>query len=237
MAIAQDLLSTQYLRYNTEYSSKITYFTEDYEVFKNTQDKKLKYYNDIIESSMGLLALKNGEGLFLENSDEKLNIHAWDDSFSFTENGDYCLPVNYEYTAEDREENVFSMLGSAVGLGFYSFTNDVEKLLYEHDDRDVWDDYCKYQEVVFGIGSQYCGWLDRMTASQALERLYKHLNAKTEVVYGDGSIDITTDADSYWMILKGKAKEISVTGGTAKEIGNRCWLIEVTGGTAEITLK
>ena len=37
------------------------------------------------------------------------------------------------------------------------------------------------------------------------------------------------------MILKGKAEEIEITGGTAEKIGDRCWLITVNSPHAVIT--
>lgn len=235
-AIAQDMLSAQYLRYYTGYGAHITYFSKDRDVFLTTEDKSLQYYTDNIDSSMGLLAYKDGDGLFLTNSSEKLKISPWKVGSAFTEDGKYCLPVDFEYTVDNEEEVTFSLLGSAVGLGYYTFTNDVDELL-DYDERDVWDEYCKNQEVVFGIGVQQCEWLERVTASQALERLYEHLNAKTDIKYEGDTVDITTDADDYWLIFKGRSSEIEITGGTAEEIGKGCWLIGVSGGHAVITCK
>ncbi len=233
MAIAQDLLSSQYLRYYTGYGAHITYFSDDYRELLNTEDKDLRYYTDNIESSMGLLALKENGELFLSSSSEKLLIIPWYLGCGFIEDGKYCLPIDFEYGVENQKEETFNLLGSAVGLGYYTFSNDVDELL-NYDKEDVWDEYCKYQEVVFGIGQQHCSWLERVTAAQALERLCSHLNADTDIEYGSHTIDITTDAEKYWLIFKGKAEEIEVTGGTAKSIGNGCFMIEVDGGHAQI---
>lgn len=237
MAIAQDLLSTQYLNYYTNYGARITYFSRDYRELLDAKDRTLTYYTDNIENSMGLLALKDEKGLFLENDREKLDIRDWDEGFSFTDQGNYCLPVNFEYTLAEQKEADFRMLGSAVGLGYYAFSNDVDLLLDYEGEADVWDEYCKNQEVVFGVGKRDGGWLDRISAAQALERVHTHLNADVDIAYSSEGIEINTDADRYWLILKGKTKNIGITGGTAKSIGDRCWLVEVTGGHAVIRYK
>ena len=235
MAIAQDLISSQYLRYYTSYGARISYFSGDYVQLINNEDINLRYYTDTIESSMALLALQDEKGLFLESSDEKLDIKDWEKGFSFTEGGNYCLPVNFEYTIENNEEQNFVMLSSAMGLGYYCFLNDVDKLLDYDGEADIWDEYCKNQEVVFGMCRQLCGWLERVTASQALERLANLLNSDTRITYGtDGSVNVKTDAEKAWFILRGKYKNIEIEGGSAEEIGERCWLIEVEGGSAFI---
>lgn len=234
MQIAQDLISAQYLHYYTSYNSRITYFSRDYQEFLQTDDKLLKYYTDNIDNSMGLLAKKTDKGLYLESEKEQLRIRDWEDGFSFTEDGNFCLPINFEFRIEEEEEPTFNMLGSAVGLGYYAFSNNVEHLLDYDGEADVWDEYSKNQEVVFGIGVKYSDWLERLSAAQAVERLNDHLSAKTDITYSEDGIKITTDAEKYWLILKGKTQNIAMTGGTAKEIGQRCWLIEVDGGEAFI---
>lgn len=234
MQIAQDLISAQYLHYYTSFNSRITYFSRDYQEFLTTDDRMLKYYTDNIDNSMGLLAKKTDKGLFLESEEEQLRVRDWEDGFSFTEDGNFCLPINFEFRIEDEEELTFNMLGSAVGLGYYAFSNDVDHLLDYEGEEDVWDEYSKNQEVVFGIGVKYSDWLERLSAAQAVERLNEHLSAKTDITYSEDGIKITTDAEKYWLILKGKTQNIEMTGGTAKEIGQRCWLIEVDGGEAVI---
>lgn len=237
LSIAQDLLSPQYLRYYTNYGSRVTYFSKDRDIFLNTQEKELKYYMDTISSSMALLALQEPQGMFLENAQEKLKISDWESGSAFTEDGKYCLPINFEYTIENDKEVNFNLLGSAVGLGYYALNNDVDNLLDYDGEKDVWDDYCKAQEVVFGIGMQQSGWLERVSAAQALERISSHLAADTQIHYGDNQIEIRTDAQKYWLILKGRTQKIEITGGRAEAIGDRVWLIEVDGGHAQIRFR
>ena len=237
LSIAQDLLSAQYLRYYTGNNARITYFSRDYETFMNDPDRNLKFYVDNIDSSMGLLARKEGEKLCLEDAHEKLLIEDWKPGFSFTKGEDYCLAVNYDFMIGKEKEEDFNILGSALGVGYYGFNNDVDLLLDYDGKNDIWDEYCKEQESLLGIGVQKCGWLDRVTAAQALERLYSHMNSETKIEYGTNSVDIKTDAEKYWLILKGKSKEIEIFGGTAESIGERCWLITVDTGHAEIYFK
>ena len=186
---------------------------------------------------MGLLAYKDGDGLYLDNSSEKLEILDWRPGFSFTGKGNYCLAIDYDFMVGRDLETDFNLLGSAVGVGYYGIMNDVDLLLDYDGQSDIWDKYCKDQELVLGIGKQKCGWMDRLTVAQALERLYDHLHAETKIDYRNNGVDITTDAEKYWLILKSKTKEIEITGGTAESIGERCWLITVDSGRAEIDFK
>ena len=235
MSILQDLLSAQYLRYYNNYGARITYFSEDYETFRNTNDRSLQYYNELIENSMGLLACKDPKGLFLSDNREKMKIADWDPGFQFTGENKYCLPVNFSYTIQNNKEEEFTALASMVGLGYYAFSNDVDSLLEYDGAVDVWDEYCKKQETIFGVGQKIGSWIERVSAAQAIERLSSHYVADTRVEYHKDGIDITTAAEKYWMILRGKTEAIEITGGTAEPIGDRCWLIEVDSPHAVIT--
>ena len=235
MSILQDLLSAQYLRYYNNYGARITYFSRDYETFRNTEDSNLRYYKELIANSMGLLARKDPKGLFLSDSREKMKIEDWNPGFQFTGENKFCLPVNFSYSIQNPEEEEFAALASMVGLGFYAFSNDVDTLLDYNGEADVWDEYCKKQETIFGVGQKIGSWIERVSAAQAIERLDSHLTSDTRVEYRKDGIDITTGAEQYWMILKGKTEEIAITGGTAEPIGDRCWLIEVNSPHAVIT--
>lgn len=237
--IQQDLLMPQYRRYADIYNARLTYFSPDYDLFRECEEEKYAYYTREIEASQGLLAEKNGEGLLLPEGGIHADLRDWNPEFSFLEEeGGICLPVNYRIQADpDAMPDIFDAAGMMSGLGYYALCIDVDALLEYEGEEDIWMDYCSNLEVVLGTQLRDYGFLERVTLEEAARRAGSMLASDTIIEYSEQGIRVkrTDAAETAYFMLRTMEDDLSMEGGTLQKVGKGCYFVEMTGESAVIS--
>ena len=232
-SIALDMLQPQYDRYSITYGAEISYFTDDYDIFMTTSDSSLLYFKNAAESDNGkLFERKDGEMLI----GNVATFDTWQPSFSFIDNGGtrLKLPVSFTYTVDNHEPDNFAVPGYVLGIGFYSVLFDVDDFLEYDGEKEVWSEYCSDQETVLGIHERDYGYLERVTADEAAQRLYNLLVADVETVYGENSVTVK-NADGLSFMLRTDMKEMKITGGAMEQAADDIYLIRAESDEVIIT--
>lgn len=241
MQIQQDMFATQLKKYAKAYDIRLSCFSPDYEVFKDTDDINLKFYVNEIKSTRGLLADENDGKLQLSDKADSVNFVMWDSSFEFwnEENNTVNYPICFDSIIGDERADDYAVGGFASTLGLFSVKIDINKLLAYEGTDDVWSVYCQEQEVMMGKQRRDFEWMDIVTANEAAGRILKVLQMDTSIEYGRSMIDINISNfnERAWFILRSSKEDLKIDNGTIEKTGSGCYFVTLTDDHATISWK
>lgn len=238
LGIARDLFFPELKRCEDLYDLKLTYFTPDYWQVANADSGEAAYYRSEIASKEGQLAGKSGERLYLRSEKDKVSVTDWKPGFEFYNRQAQAIqiPVNLS-DMEGYQEQLLNMSGIIRGTGFFSLKIDIEQLLGYDGENGSWVEYCKALETVLGTQKQDYPWLERVTADEALARIYNYLMIQPQCQYQQDAIQVSVGnfQEKAWFMLKTAHEDVKIDHGTIEKVEDGLYLVEVTEASARIT--
>ena len=224
LGIQQDLLMPQLERYTQVYDAVLTYFSDEAEELSTSTKQEHQYYMREIQSEDSQLALRTNGVETLFNADDPIEVTEWSAPYRLWDatNKKYELPVNYTIKADNTDElpDQFCLSSITTALGYYAVSFDIDDFM-AYDGKSIWMDYCKNTEVLFGTHQRDYPWIERVTASEAVNRIYKLLNMDLDIEYFDDHVECTVnnyDGDTWFMfrtnhdVLEADGAEIATVG-------------------------
>lgn len=235
----RDLLFPQLTRCADLYGIKPTWYTLEYDSLSSSNQEDVTYILDEIKQGDGELGkLENGVGI--TGKDLVANAGHWQLDFSFLgkQNSTVSLPILLDQISHYNKQRM-NLSGMVRGTGFLSELVDISEFVYNEDLSDTdknWADYCLELETVLGTDQQNYGWLDRVTASEAAQRVAAFLVMQPQYDYHDTGVTVTIGQfhQAAYFIMKTDTPVEEVKNGSFTEIGEHLYLIEANEDVIEI---
>lgn len=247
LGMQRDLLFPEFKRCMELYEMPMTYFTPDYESLRTAKDMELVYYLQEIEAKGNEIGLHLEDGETVTQGTMPVSVKEWTPEFSFVEEetGQIRLPV-FLKSMTNYESSKLYMDGSLRSMGLLTAMVDLDEILKaeetkrtkEDGDTD-WVEYCKTMESVLGTYQQNYQWLDKVTASEAAQRIRNVLVMEPEYKKEDHGfrIEIGNFNGEGYFLLRAGVPIHEVEGGSAEFIGDHFYLIRAQEATVHVVWK
>lgn len=247
LGMQRDLFFPEFKRCTELYEMPITYFSPDYEELKTAKEEELIYYLQELLAKGNEIGLHMGTGDTVTLGEQHTRIVDWEAGFSFLdeETGNIQLPVILS-SMNSYEKSRLYMDGSLRGMGLLTLMVDLDEILRakelaefsEGEDTD-WVEYCKIMESVLGTYQQNYQWLDKVTVSEAAQRIRNLLAMEPEYKKEEHGfrIEIGNFNKEAYFLLRTSIPIHEVEGGSAAFIGEHFYLIRAQEKTVHIVWK
>lgn len=235
----RDLLFPQLTRCADLYGINPTWYTPEYDSLSSSNLEDVTYILDEIKQGNGELGkLENGVGITGEELIANAGLWQLDFSFLGKQKSTVSLPILLDQISHYNKQRM-NLSGMVRGTGFLSELVDVSEFVYNEDLSDSdknWADYCLELETVLGTDQQDYGWLDRVTASEAAQRVAAFLVMQPQYDYYDAGVTVTIGQfhQAAYFIMKTDTPVKEVKNGSFTEIGEHLYLIEANEDFIEI---
>lgn len=236
--IQRDLLLPELQRCEARYGATATLFSPAYQEIRSAETGEMKYYRDSLEREWALLAGKQDDGYYLTSPQDPLDVCAWDSQKTLWDEESGKLRLLYQPESWKRyRQEALSVAGAAKWNGYLGFRIDVDEILSFTREEESLPVYFDEMESALGIHSTVYGWMERVTAQEAAERIYNYLTIRPAYrMTADGiAVDVQNFNGRAWFLLRSVQKGITIDHGTVTEIGENTYLVELTEDTAQIT--
>ncbi|MCR5792033.1 MAG: DUF2194 domain-containing protein [Lachnospiraceae bacterium] len=243
MGVERDLLFPGISNLCSKYNVIPTYYTEDYEAFKqNNNDSTLDYFKkQIVREGTALGKVLNGDCVYFDEQKPDTSIPTalkeWGSSFTFVDAQKERLniPVVKEQPKLTHTD-IITICSAVTSLGFVSTRVNMENVLHPQDDSDDWVKYYDDMNTTTGIVQNMYPYVDPLNVVDATNRILVFRNLQPQITYKTNedkkSGQIIVEPKSFsgvaYYILRLEVPFKSIEGGTAEQIIDNTYLIEET---------
>ena len=230
LGLQRDLLFPQLKRCGDRYGVRTTWYTEQYDAVLSSQRGDLAYLRTEIDATGGELGASSGGELRAGTLLRSVAL-PWTPGFGFRsqQKSETTLPILLPDVLQNDAQRM-NLNGMARGTGFLSVSLQIEPFVFAQDTSRPeynWASYCLDLETVLGVHQQDYGFLDRVTASDAAERVAEFLVMKPSYRYEQEGVSVTIEnfGSAAYFIMKSSREIGEVENGEAEQIGNHLYLI------------
>ena len=228
--VQRDLLFPQLRRCGDRYGVEITWYTRQYDAVQSSNQDDIAYLRTEIGATGGELG-SSLEGRLYAGTLLRSVAEPWKPGFGFRsqQKSEVNLPILLSDVLQNDDQRM-NLNGMVRGTGFLSVSLQIDSFLYQQDrSRPEWNwaSYCMDLETVLGVHQQDYGFLDRVTASEAAERVAEFLVMQPAYRYEKDGVRVTIEnfGSAAYFILKTNRMVAEVENGGAEAIGEHLYLI------------
>lgn len=238
LSIQFDIFMPQFLRLVDKYGVKLTLYSKEYNQVQNSSDERMEYYLEKLEENGSEIAHINNQEKMEVASSFQNQLISWNLNSSFQEQEVNQVDVPILQNNFDEIDQVLSQnIGSIRTLGFASMMIPMDDILHPNGEQTQdWNRLSEQIETVLGTEEELYPWIDRVTVSEAIQRIQILKIMQLNVQYSEDGIQVKIKnfAQRAWFYLFTSKEIKDIQGGEITQISDDMYLIKATGDSIKI---